>query len=328
MRVLMTAAAHARHGYRLEGSGVEPVLLASDGSLRLGDGEPLGRDEAAPEVAWGTSDLYAEGAPLRPFFGLVRRAAGLRWFQSPAAGFDNPVFAELLGRGVRVSNAHVNSIPIAEFVLRSVLDVFQEAGRWRAAEAVGEWRAHDYREVHGTTWLIFGLGSIGSEVGMRARAFGATVFGCRRRSGPHPAADRVVRPDELRSVVGDADVVVLSAPATASTRNLVDASFLASMADGSVLVNVARGALVDEEALLAALEAGRPSHAVLDVFVEEPLPTGHPFWAHPRVTVTAHNAAGGPGRHHRQADLFVANLARYRSGQPLLNELSEADLGG
>ena len=326
MRVLLTSVAHERWWPGLDRPGIEPLILGRDGGLTLAGGVPVDRDAADPEVAWGTSDLFDEGAPLRPFFGLLRRSATLRWFQSPAAGYDGPVFAELARRGVRVSNAHVNGIPIAEYVLRAVLDHFQDAGRWRAGAEKRDWRLHDFREVYGTTWLVVGLGSIGGAVATRARAFGAHVIGCRRRPSDADPADATVTPDRLPEVVGAADVVVLAAPATAATVGLVDAAFLAAMRPGSLLVNVARGSLVDENALLEALERGAPEAAVLDVFATEPLAPDHPFWDHPAVTVTPHNAAGGTGRHARQAELFSENLDRYLAGRPLLNDVTEVIL--
>jgi phosphoglycerate dehydrogenase-like enzyme len=120
------------------------------------------------------------------------------------------------------------------------------------------------------------------------------------------------------------DVVVLAAPATAETTGFVDERFLAAMAPDSVLVNVARGALIDEAALLAALERGRPAAAIIDVFATEPLPADSPFWDHPGVVLTPHSSAGGLARHGRVVDLFVENLERYRRGQPLLHEVRPA----
>jgi phosphoglycerate dehydrogenase-like enzyme len=302
--------------------------MGPDGSLVAEDGSAVAWEDARPEVAWGTSDLFREGAPVGRFFGLLRRLEGLRWFASPAAGFDAPVFAELARRGTRITNAHVNSLPIAEFVLRAVLDEFQEAGTWRSQEEEAAWRIHDWREVAGTTWLIVGLGSIGGEVAVRARAFGARVIGCRRTPSPGDPADRTITPDRLLEHVGEADVIVLAAPATPATERLVDEAFLAQVRPGSVLVNVARGSLVDEDALLASLDEGRPGSAVLDVFHTEPLAPDHPFWTHPSVRVTPHNAAGGLGRLHRQAELFADNLGRYLAGEPLRNDVTDESRRG
>lgn len=260
---------------------------------------------------------------MRPFLGLVRRAPSLRWFQSPAAGYDDPIFKELAGRGVRITNAHVNGIPIAEFVMRAVLDHLQQAHLWREAEQRRCWATHDWREVSGTAWLVIGMGSIGGRVAYRAKAFGATVIGCRQRPDPSDSADRTITLDEVPLVLPDTDVVVLCVPATARTRGLVDDGFLSRMKPGSLLVNVGRGSLVDEDALVRALDRGVPEAAILDVFATEPLPADHPFWKHPAVTVTAHNAAGGTGRYGRQAELFGENLGRYLAGASLLNDVTD-----
>jgi phosphoglycerate dehydrogenase-like enzyme len=328
VRVLLTAVAHERYWNRFDRRGLEPLIFDGDGQIRVKGGLHIERDTADPEVAWGTSDLYFDGAPLRPYFGFLRRCAALRWFQSAGAGFDAPLFTELAGRGVRISNAHVNSRPIAEYILRAVLDHFQRADLWRADQTAAEWRTHDFREVHGSTWLIVGLGAIGSDIARLARAFGATTIGCRRHPSGEELVDRTVRPDELSGVIGLADVVVLAAAANASNRGLVDGSFLAAMKPRSVLVNVSRGSLVDEDALLAALDQGVPEAAILDVFRTEPLPVDHPLWRHPGVRVTAHNAAKGAGRYQRQADLFAQNLERYLAGRPLINDVTSEILAG
>jgi phosphoglycerate dehydrogenase-like enzyme len=117
-------------------------------------------------------------------------------------------------------------------------------------------------------------------------------------------------------------VVVLTLPGGDATRHLVDAGFLAAMRDDAVLVNVARGSIVDEAALLAALDGGRPDFAVLDVVADEPLPPESPLWSHPRIVVTPHSSSGGHGRFARSADLFADNVRRYLAGDPLRHEVS------
>lgn len=301
--------------------------MANDGTLHLGhrEGQPLTWEEADVEVAWPTADLFADGAPLRPFFGFLVRHEALRWVQSPAAGFDNPVFATIVANGRRLTTSHVTDIPIAEYVIRAVLDHYQQPQRWAASAADKAWRQHDFREVHGSTWLIVGLGSIGTAIATRARAFGAHVVGVRRRPPTgDEQADEMVTPDHIRQRLDHADVVVLSAPATAETERLVDATFLDAMKPGSVLVNIARGALVDEAALVDALDRHQTIEAaILDVTDTEPLPSESPLWDHPAVTISPHNAGGGTGRYARAADLFIENLDRYVAGAPLRNEVTE-----
>jgi phosphoglycerate dehydrogenase-like enzyme len=216
----------------------------------------------------------------------------------------------------------VNNVSIAEFVMREVMDRFQRADQWRAAAAAHRWEHHEWREVCGSTWLVVGVGAIGTAVAERARAFGCRVIGVRRHPDGSEPVDEMISPDELTSALPRVDVVVLTLPATDETRNLVNDDFLAAMRPDAVLVNVARGAIVDEPALLRALDAGRPDFAVLDVVSEEPLPGDHPLWSHPKVVVTPHSSSGGHGRFARGADLFAENLRRYRAGEPLLHEVT------
>jgi glyoxylate/hydroxypyruvate reductase len=324
MQVLLTAVAYESYGALLARPGIEWLLMNEDGSLRDPDGTPRAQEDAHPDIAWGTSDLFREGAPLVSFFSFMLGSAGLGWFQSPGAGYENPAFGALVANGVRVTNAHVNSLPIAEFVVRSVLDEHQDAARWRHQAVDHSWQIHDWREVSGSTWVIVGLGGIGIAVAHRARAFGVRVIGSRLHPSPSDPTERTVTPDQLDQVIGLADVVVLAAPATPETDNLVDADFLSRMKSGSLLVNVARGTLVDDDALIESLDSGHLSAAILDVFRIEPLPADHPFWSHPSIRITPHNAAGGIGRFQRQADLFKENLDRYLDERPLLNEVTDA----
>jgi phosphoglycerate dehydrogenase-like enzyme len=163
-------------------------------------------------------------------------------------------------------------------------------------------------------------------VAERARAFGATVIGVRRSVTGDEPVDELWQPGDLSEPLGRSDVVVICAPATPETESLVGDRFLAAMREDAVLVNVARGALLDEAALLRSLDRGRPGHAVLDVFATEPLPAESPLWSHPKVTVTPHNAAGAVSRHDRQVELFLDNLHRYLTGQELVYEITASDL--
>ncbi|MFN0092713.1 MAG: NAD(P)-dependent oxidoreductase [Acidimicrobiales bacterium] len=329
MDVLVSDVAFDRFRDRLHAvEGVGWLVMDGAGEIRAGGlGPSVAWEHAAPEVAFGTYDLFHTGASRR-FLGFVKRCESIRWFQSPAAGFENPFFAEVVRRGIRLTTGHGTAVAISEYILRSVLDAFQEAQRWRDAAAKHEWTrpAHRFREVAGSTWLIVGVGAIGSETARRAQAFGAHVIGVRRHPSGAEPVDRMIGPAQLAAVVGEADVLVLAAPATAATAHLVDADLLARMRPGSVLVNVARGALVDEAALLAALDAGAPGAAVLDVTEEEPLAPDSPLWMHPAVTITPHAAGRSVATNDRLLPTFLENLRRYRAGEPLLNERTPADL--
>ena len=312
VRAQLSEDALSRWGDRIRDRVPDADLVAFDPALGAVPGDP-------PEVAWLSVDVLR--APDVPFLDALVAADSVRWVQSAGAGYDTWHYQQLFAKGVRMSISHVNNVPIAEYVLREVLDRFQRADRWRAAAAEHRWAHHEWREVAGTTWLIVGLGAIGSAVAERARAFGTTVLGVRRTPDGTEPVDELHPPEALTSLLPRADVVVLSLPATAATTGLVDDAFLAAMKPDAVMVNVARGAIVDEAALLRALDAGRPDFAVLDVVGTEPLPADSPLWAHEKVVVTPHSSSGGDGRFARGADLFAENLRRFAAGEPLLHEV-------
>jgi phosphoglycerate dehydrogenase-like enzyme len=250
----------------------------------------------------------------------------LSWVHTGAAGVDGPVWRQLVQKGAQLTTGHGQAISIAEYVVAGVLEHLQRWPERHAAQAERRWARLPFREVAGMRWLVVGFGAIGEAVAERARAFGAEIIGVRRSGAPHPAADRMARLADVRGLLPEADVVVLAAPLNAETAGLADAAFFAAMKPGSVLANVGRGGLVDEAALLAALEAGVPEHALLDVFATEPLPEDSPFWAHPRVSLTAHASAFGSGQTARNDALFLENLRRKLAGDPLLYEADPRDL--
>lgn len=306
------------------GPAVEPMVMNAAGEVRLG-GEPLALEAVAADAAWTNADVFFSPA-VRPFMIAMLKSPGLKWVQSGAAGFDNPVFGQIVQKGARLTTSHGQAVGMADYVLWGVLDALQQGPRRRAAQAAREWTRTPFREVAGTRWLVIGFGAIGRGVGVRARAFGAEVTGVRRNPAPDPAADRIATLADLPALLPEADVVVLACPLTAETRHIADAGFLAAMKPGSVLVNVGRGGLVDEPALLAALDRRVPEHAVLDVFETEPLPTESPFWGHARVTLTPHASGVSTGNAARNDALFLENLRRYLAGDPLRNEADPKDV--
>jgi phosphoglycerate dehydrogenase-like enzyme len=304
----------------------EVLLMGADGAITL-NGAPVDLDDAEVEVGWATADMFF-GPAARQYFAAVLKSNSLKWVQSSAAGYDSPVFGMIVSKGARLTTNHSQAVGMSEYVLATVLDHFQRGPDRRVEQAAARWTPLNYREIAGSNWLIVGFGAIGQETARRARAFGAKIVGVRRQTGPEPLADAMATPDALPSLLPGADVVVLSLPLNANTANMVDAAFLAAMKPGSVLVNVGRGGLVDEAALLAALDAGKPEHAILDVFQTEPLPTESRFWSHPRVTATPHASPMGSGLQARSDALFVDNLTRYLAGEPLLNEVSAKEVLG
>ncbi len=306
------------------GPGLEVLILGDDGAIRL-DGAEISPEAAQVEAAWANHEVFFSPA-ARPFFVALLKSSALRWVQSAAAGFDNAVFGEIARKGAILTTSHGQAVGMADYVLHGVLDHFQRGPERRAAQANRVWWRESFREVAGSTWLIVGFGAIGQGVAQRARAFGAEVIGVKRdRTDPGPA-HRLVGLENLAAELPGADVVVLSVPLTPATRHLADAGFFAAMKPGSVFVNVGRGGLVDEAALLAALDRGVPDHAVLDVFAVEPLPTESPFWAHPRVSLNGHASGLTGGQHSRNEVLFLDNLDRFLKGHALRHPADPADV--
>jgi len=305
-------------------SGLDILVMDRDGVIRL-DGAEVSPDEAEPTMAWANHEVFLSPA-ARNFFVTLLKAPALAWVQSAAAGFDNPAFVELVRKGAMLSTSHGQAVGMADYVMAGVLDHFQRGPERRAAQAAHVWWREGFREVADTTWLIVGYGAIGQGVARRAQAFDARVVGVRRDPSPSPFAERIVGLSALAGELPKADVVVLSIPLNAHTRHLADAAFFGAMKPGSVLVNVGRGGLVDEAALLAALDRGVPEHAVLDVFETEPLPVDSPFWDHPRVSLTGHCSGVTGGENARNQALFLDNLARFTHGAPLLNVADPQDV--
>jgi phosphoglycerate dehydrogenase-like enzyme len=319
MDVLVSAAAFDRFGEHLAAAapGARFLLAAEDG-VRDRDGKAVLDGE--PTVVWFSSDLFAGGRGVAWFRSAFIDSPRLAWVHSSTAGLDSPLFTQLLARGVRVSSAHIYAVPLAEYVLRAALDHFQRADQWRAAEADRAWRPHECAEMAGSTWLVVGLGNIGRRITQVATALGANVLGADRIEPSDASIREFVAADELLGHLSRCDVVVLARPAAPDEPPLVDTRFLAAMRPGSLLVNVARGSLVDESALVAAIDRGTPGRAVLDVMAHEPLPDDSPLWAHPAITITPHSAGQGLGRYRRGAEVFEQNLRAFLAGRPIHGE--------
>ena len=324
-RALIFEPSYLRIKSRIDAiSGIDAIVMTQDGKFVIG-GTEVDIKDVPPEIGWLSFDLFQNPA-IGGYIGAILGSRVLKWVQSGAAGFDNPVFAEFIKKGARLTTSNAQAIAIAEYVLATVLDHFQRGPERRKAQSEHRWDRVVFREVMASRWLIVGFGAIGRETARRARAFGAQITGVRRSKGHDELADTMISPDELHSQLPAADVVVLSVPLSKQTEGLVDATFLAALKTDAVLVNVGRGGLVDEDALLKALDAGRPEFAILDVFRNEPLPADSPFWSNPRVGLSAHASANGSGLVARGDHLFLENLVRFAKSEPLLNEADPKDV--
>ena len=296
------------------------ALTSSDG-----DGPPDPSRESLDAML--DAEVYFGFGIPRPLFLAAPR---LRWVHSAAAGVGSALYSEMVASDVLLSNsAGVHAVPIAEYVVAGVLHFFrgldvavrqQHAARWDKQFFVSE--DSPVREVGGARVLIVGAGGIGVQVAMRLTALGATCAGVRRHPerGVPEGFERVVGPDDIDGELGAADVVVLAAPLTEESRGLMDSARLQRLKPGTILVNVARGALVDDEALAGALRSGRIRGAVLDVFREEPLASNSPLWQLRSTLLTPHVSPVSPGRFWPRAlDIFCDNWRRYDRGEPLRN---------
>jgi phosphoglycerate dehydrogenase-like enzyme len=270
--------------------------------------------EALPHIG-DAEILYAWNFPRE----LLPRAAKLRWAQSMGAGVERLMVPELPRRVTVTRVAGIFGPWMAEYVLGWCLWLTQRTELFRAQQRERRWRQADPLRLHGTTLCVVGLGDIGRSVAGAARAFGMRVVGVSRSGRKVAEADRVYKTRDIRQAVAGADFVALTAPLTEATRDLIGAAELAAMKPSAWLINIARGPVVDEAALLDALRANRLGGAVLDVFDEEPLPRGHPLWELDNVVITPH--ISGPSTPGEIAPIFNDNLRRYLAGRALRYEV-------
>lgn len=313
----------ARYHDRLRALEITPLILPADAGVRLDPGQLASIDVAGFIGTWEADVVFT-----RRFLGSTLHAPNLRWMHLPNAGVDDPVFHRLLAKGVRLTTSSgASAEPIAHTAIGGVLALARGFPSWTAAQRRHEWAPHRQRprDLRGQSMVVVGVGAIGNEIARLAQALGLYVIGVRRsprRSGDH--VDEMVSPAELRTVAARADWLVLACPLNEETRGLIDARLLASLPAQAHVINVARGAVLEETALIAALRSGHVRGAYLDVFEHEPLPPDSPLWDLPNVLVSPHDAGVADGNAGRVAEIFFDNLERWRRGEPLLNEVIPA----
>ncbi len=258
----------------------------------------------------------------------LRAAPALHWVQLTSAGVDHMIEAGMfqVRPDLQVTTASgIHAIPMGEHIIGAILAFsrgFLTAGR---AQAEARWDRYKPDEAAGKMLGIIGYGPIAQQVAGLAAALGMRVQVLRQHPGPAALpVERFYGPDELHTLLASSDFVLLAAPSTPATQRLIDAPALAAMRSTAVLINIARGGLVDEPALIAALQGGRLGGAALDVFAQEPLPATNPLWAMPNVLITPHLAGANPHYNARATALFCANLRCYLAGEPLHNVVDPA----
>lgn len=276
----------------------------------------------AAEVLFGIPGDSPEGLAQ-----AVRGSGRLRWVQATAAGAGEQVSSAQLSRAelervIVTSAAGVHAGPLAEFALLGLLAFAKGLPRMLTDQRERSWGQYPVDELSGRTVLIVGLGQIGAEVARLAAAFGMRVVGLNRSGGGEWAhVDEVARIDALGQFLPEADAIVISLPLTDETAGLLDAEAIARIKPGAIFVNVGRGGVVDEAALVEALRAEKLAGAALDVFVHEPLPPESPLWGLSNVLLSPHTAGLSLRENERIVSLFLENLRRYLHGEGLLNRV-------
>ena len=286
--------------------------------------------DAAGEARW--NELLADA---EVFFGVpgdtgptlaaaIARAPALRWVQGTAAGAGEQVrYARLapadLERITFTSAAGIHGGMLAEFAFHGLLALRKDAVRLERIRAARSWEHFAMDELYGSTIAVVGMGGIGAAVAQRARAFGMHVIGVARTAHPNPLVDETVAIDAAADAYRRADTIVVTLPGTESTRGLIDRATIESWKPSMVFINVGRGSVVDEAALIDALTAGSIRGAVLDVFEAEPLPPDNPLWTLSNVVFSPHTAALSIRENQRIVDLFCDNVRRYAAGEQLRN---------
>jgi len=291
------------------------VLVANESALLR---------EAAP-----TADVILNGIPnghlLREIFPYATR---VRWIHSLSAGVEKILFPELITSPVTLTNARgVFKRSIAEFVIAATPFFAKDLRRLVRSQEAGLWEQFDIEEAHGKVMGIVGYGETGRACAERARALGMKILGLRRRpelSRGDPWLEAVFDPSRLHELLAQSDYVVLTAPGTPQTRRLLGEAEFAVMKACAVLINVGRGSLVDEAALIDALQHGRIRGAALDVFEIEPLPPGHAFYGLKNLLLAPHCADHTPGFYEQDVKFFVRNFQRFLGGEPLENVVDKA----
>ena len=295
------------------------------GSTRIvvGDNADMFRD-AAPEAHVLMNGMM----PRALFHDVFVQCRSLEWVHSLSAGLENSLFPELVASPLPMTNSRgVFARSLAEWVIAGCLYFDKSFARLAVQKAAREFTPFDVEELHGKTMGIVGHGRIGQLTAERARAFGMKIIALRRRpelSHGDPLIDAAYTPDRLLELMAESDFVVCAAPHTPDTTGLIGAAAIAAMKPSAVFINVGRGAVVDEQALIVALQQKKIRGAALDVFTTEPLPKESPFWDLDNVLISPHSADHTATWLNDAMELFIENFDRFAAGQPLKNVVDKS----
>ncbi|WP_248928147.1 D-2-hydroxyacid dehydrogenase [Paenibacillus hamazuiensis] len=321
IKVVLTTVDYKEEHYRKLAQAFEPASLIR---LRGDDHEGIRQALEVADVAVLTGDLDERFV----------QAPQLRWIHCDHAGLNGCARPELFERGLLVTSSAGRSSPVlAEHALFFMLALAYQYPRFLEAQRAHQWGVpgqNELRGLYGQTVGIIGMGNTGMELAVRSKALGMRVLGYRRSSAPpSPGVDRLYCAADggsLDELLAESDFIVLAIPLSDATHHLIGRRELALMKRSACIVNMARGAVIDEEALIEALYAGRIGGAGLDTFTQEPLPSDSPLWEAPNTLITPHTTPQVPDRTGRSIDIIAENVRRYRAGETLINQLRPGDV--
>lgn len=295
---------------------IEPLLPSDITFVRV---DPDGNFDGDPSGA----EVYLNGFRVKntTLHKVLAAAPTIRWQHTPSSGVNHILTPTFLSHDIILTNSSgVHAIPIAEFVLNFMLYHAKNVRKLQDLQTNHYWNKWlELEELYSKTLLLIGTGNIGKEIALRAKAFGMQIWGSRRNPEPLANFDKIVGANEWKALLPEADYIVIATPLTPETKGLINAETLRLMRPTAYLINIARGAIVDENALLTALREGWIAGAGLDIFESEPLPPESPFWSLPNAFITPHCSALTPQVRSRIVKLFIDNLTSYRNKEKLRN---------
>jgi len=332
-KILISSPLEDEHVARIRAAGGDQVTVVHEADLLpktryVADHKGVART-ITPELRSRWNALLAEADILFDFdlldpANLPRNAPKVRWLQATSSGIGEFLRSTGLDRSeIRFTTAAgVHARPLAEFTMLGMLHFFRDVPKLNEMKAAKHWERYTVRGLAGARALVIGLGEVGRAIARDATLFGMDVWGMRNRTGgaPPEGVSQIIVKSELRAALAEIDVLVLACPLTEETRLLIDRADIAAMKKGAIVVNVARGAVIHEEALADALQSGQLGGAALDAFTVEPLPKESRLWNLPNVIISPHSASTVAAENERIVDIFLDNLERYLSGRPLRNE--------
>jgi glyoxylate/hydroxypyruvate reductase len=292
--------------------------------VSAGHAPSFGTDAEAFER--GMQDAEILIAQTGALLGGLPPAPKLRLIYVTSAGLEKLAPFEWLPRGVPLlNNRGTHAAKAGEFGLMALLMLMNRMPALFTAQREGTWVQKHGSVLAGRHVVVVGLGTLGGTTAQHAKQFGMRVTGVRTSAEPHPACDRVVAVGDIDAVLADAELLYLATPLTDATKGLLSRERIALMPKGAGVANVGRGALLDQDALMDALDSGQLGGAVLDVFDPEPIPPGHRLWTTPNLIITPHTSADDPNTYNaRSLDIFFDNLRAYQDGRPLPNRFDPA----